>query len=39
MINEFVKARNFFGLEKEDNVVLTGGIMDGNINMIKVERI
>lgn len=31
-----------FGLEKGDNVVLTGGLMDGNTgntNMIKVERI
>lgn len=36
------KARDVFGLEQGDNVVLTGGLMDGNTgntNMIKVERI
>ncbi|MGN0425816.1 MAG: pyruvate kinase [Acetatifactor sp.] len=36
------RVREFFHLEKGDNVVLTGGLMDGNTgntNMIKVERI
>lgn len=40
--NDLEKARDVFGLEKGDNVVLTGGLMDGNTgntNMIKVERI
>lgn len=40
--NDLEKARDVFSLEKGDNVVLTGGIMDGNTgntNMIKVERI
>lgn len=40
--NDLEKARDVFGLKKGDNVVLTGGIMDGNTgntNMIKVERI
>ena len=40
--NDLEKARDVFGLEQGDNVVLTGGLMDGNTgntNMIKVERI
>ena len=40
--NDLEKARDVFGLKKGDNVVLTGGLMDGNTgntNMIKVERI
>ena len=36
------RVRELFHLEEGDNVVLTGGLMDGNTgntNMIKVERI
>ncbi|MBO5145689.1 MAG: pyruvate kinase [Lachnospiraceae bacterium] len=40
--NSLKRAREVFGLAKGDNVVLTGGVLDGNTgntNMIKVERI
>lgn len=40
--NDLKRARAVFGLKEGDNVVLTGGLMDGNTgntNMIKVERI
>lgn len=40
--NDLEQARDVFHLEKGDNVVLTGGLLDGNTgntNMIKVERI
>lgn len=40
--NDLEKAREVFKLEDGDNVVLTGGLMDGNTgntNMIKVEKI
>ena len=40
--NDLEKARDVFHLEDGDNVLLTGGIMDGNTgntNMIKVEMI
>ena len=40
--NDLEKAKEVFHLEDGDNVVLTGGLMDGNTgntNMIKVERI
>lgn len=36
------KAKEVFSLKEGDNVVVTGGILDGNTgntNMIKVERI
>lgn len=39
--NDMEKAKEVFHLKEGDNVVLTGGIMDGNTgntNMIKVER-
>ncbi|MBO5030876.1 MAG: pyruvate kinase [Lachnospiraceae bacterium] len=40
--NSLKRAREVFGLAEGDNVVLTGGVLDGNTgntNMIKVERI
>lgn len=40
--NDMSKAKEVFKLTEGDNVVLTGGLMDGNTgntNMIKVERI
>lgn len=40
--NDIVKADEVINLEKGNNVVLTGGLIDGNTgntNMIKVERI
>ena len=40
--NDLKHAKEVFHLSKGDNVVLTGGIMDGNTgntNMIKVESI
>ena len=40
--NDLKRAREVFGLKEGDNVVLTGGLMNGdtgNTNMIKVERI
>lgn len=40
--NDLVKAREVFSLKPGDNVVLTGGLMDGNTgntNMIQVEQI
>lgn len=40
--NALQKAREVFHLEAGDNIVLTGGLMDGNTgntNMIKVEKI
>lgn len=40
--NDLVKAEEVFHLVKGDNVVLTGGLVDGNsgnTNLIKVERI
>ena len=40
--NDIVKANEVIHLEEGDNVVLTGGLIDGNTgntNMIKVERI
>lgn len=40
--NDLKKAKEVFQLENGDNVVLTGGLMNGNTgntNMIKVERI
>lgn len=40
--NNLKKAREVFELKAGDNVVLTGGLMDGNTgntNMIKVERV
>ena len=40
--NDLKKAKEAFHLAEGDNVVLTGGVIDGNTgntNMIKVERI
>ena len=40
--NDLIKAKEVFNLNKGDNVVLTGGIINGNTgntNMVKVERI
>lgn len=40
--NSLRRAKEVFGLVEGDNVVLTGGVLDGNTgntNMIKVERI
>lgn len=40
--NDLVKAKEVFNLNAGDNVVLTGGIINGNTgntNMVKVERI
>ena len=40
--NDLKKAKEVFHLAEGDNVVLTGGVIDGNTgntNMIKVERI
>ena len=40
--NGLAKSKEVFQLTEGDNVVLTGGILDGNTgntNMIKVERI
>lgn len=41
-VNDLMKAKEVIQLNKGDNVVLTGGLIDGNTgntNMIKVERI
>lgn len=40
--NDLIKAKEVFNLNKGDNIVLTGGIINGNTgntNMVKVERI
>ena len=40
--NSVIEAKNTLGLEKGDNVVITGGLVNGvsgNTNLIKVEEI
>ena len=41
-LNDLIIAKEVFNLDKGDNVVLTGGLVNGNTgntNMVKVERI
>lgn len=41
-LNDLIIAKEVFNLDKGDNVVLTGGLVNGNTgntNMVKVEKI
>ena len=41
-LNDLIIAKEVFNLDKDDNVVLTGGLVNGNTgntNMVKVEKI